>query len=286
MKGLFMKAITLFVLVLFVAPLAAWAQADLAIESASFNTQAIVTNTALQTGERYQVSFWLKNAGNAAASPARVDIGMPAGTSFTGATFNGRSLTCTTPEYVSCQTASLNAGERVGVTASFTAGAITMSGSFKLMAIKATGETNSANNSVTLNYFPRPDLAVSNATYPPLPRAVGEQYAIGYTIKNVGPVAVRYEELTIELKGNGGQFTIQSATSGITFPSGPQSSATLKAYPGWVDVGGIVSVTIYLKSHSAHTLTSTGTVRCYDSQGKDWEKNTGDNSKSLSVTVQ
>jgi len=98
-------------------------------------------------------------------------------------------------------------------------------------------ESNEGNNIVTLNYFARPDLAVTAVTYGPTPPRRGQEIKVEVAYKNVGPVATRYERLTLRINGPS-PFKISRTEPTTTFPTGAQTSAEIEFYPGYLDVGG------------------------------------------------
>lgn len=273
-------------LLLFLTPAALALDPDLRIRDARIHSPA------LSPGESYEISFVLENAsGIRLKTPWSFSVAIPAGGAFVSMNTMSNDGYGPYPCNVSgdavvCKASKpQHGGVSTGMVVKFKAGS-SAGGSIRLTTDPANSvhESNETNNIVTVNYFARPDLAMTALTYGPNPPRTRQEIKVEVAYKNVGPVAIRYERVTVRLSGPS-PFKIARTEPSTTFPSGSQTAANIEFYPGYLNAGDTGAFRVYLQTDTPQRMNFFGTVKSFDSQGRDYEMKTSDNSKSVYVDV-
>lgn len=261
---------------------------DLRIRDVHLHSQA------LSPGETYEVSFVLENASGARLqTPWSFSVSIPSGGTFVSMVPLSNDqygpYTCNASGgTVVCMAAKpQHGGVSTAMSVNFTAGGgVNSGGSIQLTAdpSNTVQESNEGNNNATVSYFPRPDLAVTALTYGPNPPRRGQEIKVEVAFKNVGPVSIRYERLTVRLSGPS-PFKIVRTEPTTNFPTTGQTSANIEFYPGFLNVGDTGAVRVYLQTDTVQRMNFQGTIKSFDSQGRDYESKTSDNRKSVDVDV-
>lgn len=276
----------LFALTLVLVPAAMALDPDLRIRDAR------VYPAALSPGESYKIGLVLENySGVRFQQPWSFSIALLPGGSYVSITPSfddglGPYTCSVSGDVVICKSSKPPlGGVSTGFDVNFTAGSAP-GGGIRLVADPANTitESNEGNNIVTVNYFTRPDLAVTALTYGPTPPRRGQEIKVEAAYKNVGTVAIRYERLTLRINGPS-PFKISRTEPATTFPAGAQTSAEIEFYPGYLDVGATGAFRVYLQTETVQKLNFFGWIKSFDSQGRDYEKNLNDNTKSVYVDV-
>jgi len=257
-KGTIMKN-TIAIVVSLLVTAGAYAAPDLVIQNQKINP------SATPLGEKYTVTFTMRNSGDAIAYVPAVSVSIPSGATYLRATSvypcsaQAAVVTCT-----GANGSLLGAGSFNNFSFDFnapnTVGPMTIA--IEADPAKSVTETSETNNKATLasQSFERPKLAASATVCPTSPRTVGQGYAFALRIKNVGNTTVRYGALQIDITGGPAMITSTVPTvAGLTLNSSANSRSFLWA-PGTLNPGDQRDVTVFMKSSAPHALVGKATV--------------------------
>lgn len=276
-----------FAMLVFAFEVAAQSRADLQIKDAR------ITPQSLMTGEAYDVAFTVRNGSGRAVEPyTTFSVTIPSGFTYRSASFevtSGVTYACVAEGgAVACKgNAKQLGGTAFGAKLKFVAGNTDSGGgiTIKVDPTNIVAEDLETNNTATLSYYPRPDLAVTSLTAAPSSPTAHQEFAFVTGYKNVGPVGIRYEELAVTLRGLS-NFEILRTEPATQFPAGPRTGAEVKFHPGLLNPGQEGTFRIFLRSATPQKVNAVSAIRSYDSLGKNNEVKTIDNSKTVTVPVQ
>lgn len=261
-----------------------FALADLTI----LNARA--TPSSIEVGTNFNVTFDLKNSGDAAVSSPKVKVPIPSGTQYVS---HGGTLPCSAfSGYLMCQGV---AGSSIGPGATMSGLATFKATTVGSMAIQIQAdpdatvtETSETNNraSVGGSFFTAPKIATQN-TLCPQPRAINQNFGVVFRLSNVGTTgdaSVRYSSLRYTVTAPQ-PFVIVSAVpniNGVSYNT-PGTSFTFDHYLGAEDVpldpGEFDQSSLTLKSSVANTIQIRATVI------EERDKSPADNTATCTVTV-
>ena len=270
---------TMAIVVSLLVAVGALAGPDLVIQNQKINPSAV------PLGEKYTVTFTMKNTGDAIAYVPAVSVSIPSGATYLSATSvypcsaQAGVVTCT-----GANGSLLGAGSFNNFSFDFnapnTVGPMTIA--IEADPAKSVAETSETNNKATLGSqsFERPKLAASASVCPTTPRTVGQGYAFAAKIKNVGNTVVRYAALNITITGGPSMITSTAPSiAGLTLNSSANSHTLLFA-PGTLNPGDAKDVTVFMKSSAPHALVAKAIVV------QDNENTTADNEATCQFAVQ